>query len=75
MVSGQLIPGAGEQAGAGMDEEKKLLPNVAAGRLKVTDQHVRRLYRQGKLPGEKTPGKRDLRIPESAVEAYRQEHE
>lgn len=54
--------------------EKKLLPNVAARRLGVTDQHVRRLVRQGKLDGERR-GERDLRIPESAVEAYRQEHE
>jgi excisionase family DNA binding protein len=58
-----------------MSDDKKLLANVAARRLGVTDDHVRRLHRQGKLPGEKTPGKRDLRIPESAIEAYRQEHE
>ena len=50
-----------------MSDDKKLLANVAARRLGVTDDHVRRLHRQGKLPGEKTPGKRDLRIPESAV--------
>ena len=54
--------------------EKKLLPNVAARRLGVTDRQVRRLVQQGKLPGERQ-NERDLRIPESAVEAYRQDHE
>jgi excisionase family DNA binding protein len=57
-----------------MNDDRKLLPNVAARRLGVTDQHVRRLVRQGKLDGERQ-GQRDLRIPESAVEAYRIEEE
>ena len=54
--------------------DKKLLPNVAARRIGVTDQHIRRLVRLGKLYGERLR-KRDLRIPESALETYRQDQD
>jgi excisionase family DNA binding protein len=54
--------------------DKKLVPNVAARRLGVTDQHIRRLVRLGKLYGERLR-KRDLRIPESALETYRQDQD
>jgi excisionase family DNA binding protein len=57
-----------------MTQDKKLLPNVAARRLGVTDRRVRQMVQEGKLPGERQ-GERGLRIPASAVEAYRQEHE
>lgn len=49
---------------------KLLRVNVAANRLGYTDQHVRRLVREGKLPKVQESPRKTL-IPESAVEAFR----
>ena len=54
--------------------EKLLLVNVAARRLGYTDQHVRRLIRQGKL-GALREGPRQTKVPESAIEDFREDRE
>jgi excisionase family DNA binding protein len=53
------------------DQEKLLRADQVARRLGVTAQHVRWLVRQGKLEGERL-SERNLRIPASALDAYRQ---
>lgn len=50
-------------------EEKLLRPHLVARLLGVTPGQVRRLWRQGKLRGEKIT-ERKLLIPESAVREY-----
>lgn len=50
------------------EREKLLGVNVAAKRLGCTDQHVRRLVRQGKIDAHRE-SERKTYIPESAVEA------
>jgi len=46
---------------------------VAAKRLGCTEQHVRRLVRQGKIDYFRESSRKTY-IPESAVEAFREEH-
>ncbi len=54
------------------DVDKLLRPDQAARRLGVTDQHVRRLVRQGKVPAARL-SQRNIRIAESALLAYQEE--
>jgi len=55
-----------------MQEQDKLLrADQAARKLGVTDQHVRRLGRQGKLKREWL-SERNIRFLESDVDAYQQ---
>lgn len=56
-------------AAAQKKSERKLRPHQVAEVMGVTAQHVRRLWRQGKLRGEKT-SQRNLKIPESALLEY-----
>jgi len=52
--------------------KEKLFPaNVAARRLDKSDRQVRRLYRQGKLPGRRL-SERGLRFTEADLETFRQ---
>ena len=51
--------------------ERLLRPHQVARLLGVTDQQVRKLWRQGKIRGVKS-SERNLRIPESAVEEYKE---
>lgn len=55
------------------EKEKLLRVNVAARRLGCTDQHVRRLVRLGKIDYLRVSPRKTF-IPESAVEAIREEH-
>lgn len=57
----------------GRDGEKLLRVNVAASRLGYTDQHVRRLVRQGKIDYYRESPRKTF-IPERAVEAFREQH-
>lgn len=57
----------------GGDKEKLLRVNVAANRIGKTDQHVRRLVRQGKIDFYRESPRKTF-IPESAVEAFRKQH-
>ena len=50
--------------------ERLLRPDQVARILGMTAQQVRKLWRQGKIQGEKF-SERNLRIPESAVEEYK----
>ena len=50
-------------------QERKLRADQVANILWMTAHHVRKLWRQGKIRGEKS-SERKLRIPESAVEEY-----
>ncbi|MFA6721025.1 MAG: helix-turn-helix domain-containing protein [Candidatus Cloacimonadaceae bacterium] len=54
------------------EKEKLLRVNVAAKRLGVTDRHVRRLVRQGKIDYFRASPRKTF-IPESAVEAFRED--
>lgn len=54
--------------------EKLLRVNVAAKRLGYTDQHVRRLVREGKIEFYR-PSPRKTFIPEAAVEAFQEQAE
>jgi excisionase family DNA binding protein len=56
-----------------MSQDKLLRVNVAAKRLGCTEQHVRRLVRQGKIDYFRESSRKTY-IPESAVEAFREEH-
>jgi excisionase family DNA binding protein len=49
--------------------ERLLRPHQVARILGVTAQQVRKLWRQGKLGGEKL-SERNLKIPESAIRDY-----
>lgn len=49
--------------------ERMLGPHQVARLLNVTAQQVRKLWRQGKIRGEKK-SERNLKIPESAVREY-----
>jgi excisionase family DNA binding protein len=49
--------------------ERLLRPDQVARLLGVTPHQVRKLWRQGKLGGEKSSA-RNLKIPESAVREY-----
>lgn len=49
--------------------ERLLRPDQVARLLNVTPHQVRKLWRQGKLGGEKS-SERNLKIPESAVREY-----
>lgn len=55
-------------------KEKLLLINVAANRLGCTDQHIRRLVREGKIDCVRQSPRRTF-IPETAVESLKKKHE
>lgn len=55
-------------------KEKLLRVNVAAKRLGLSDRWVRELVRRGDLAAIRR-GERQTRIPESSVEAFREQHE
>lgn len=55
---------------AQQSQERLLRPDQAARLLGVTAQQVRKLWRQGKLKGEKY-SERNLKIPESAIREYK----
>lgn len=57
-------------AAAQGQRERDLRPDQVARLLGVTAHQVRKLWRQGKIRGEKL-SERKLKIPESAVEEYR----
>jgi len=57
-------------AAAQSQQERLLRPDQVARILGVTAQQVRKLWRQGKLPGKKY-SERNLRIPEFAVHEYK----
>jgi len=56
-----------------MKGERLLRINVAAKRLGRSDRWVRELVRRGDLAAVRL-GERQTRIPESAVETFREEH-
>jgi len=69
-TKGGKIMGWHPAVAAAGKEERFLRPHQVAQILGVSSHQVRKLWRQGKLPGEKL-SERNLVFPESAVREYR----